>query len=129
MLADAAVEVTEFAGPVVLDLEGVGPKLAIERLRLIFNGSNESPAAWAKCASIAAIWGNCPRTISSIRSGVKHWIELATLLYGSEQKAFPATMEGVLAWSNLFRCLGTFKNYFRHVHIVSHALDVPAPED
>ena len=128
-LAASALEIIESPGQIALDVSGAGPKMAMDRLRDVLRNSNEQPCEWAKRARLAAVLGSCPRSISSLKCGVRHWIEFITTLKGSNDSAFPATIEGVLMWSNLFRCLGTFKNYLGHVRTISHALNVPAPEE
>ena len=128
-LTSEAVEIIDSTEFVALQIHGAGPKLAIDRLKAEISSSNVSPGVWAKRARVAAVLGSCPRSISSLKSGVRHWIDFVTVLKGSDEQAFPATIDGVLAWSNLFRCLGTFKNYLGHVRTVSHALNVPAPEE
>ena len=62
--------------------------------------------AWRKKARVAAVLGSCPRSQSSYRAGVKHWVEFIKITHGvnaADSVAFPPRLEDVLAWSNTFR--------------------------
>ena len=44
-----------------------------------------------------------------------------------ERYAFPPRLHDVLAWSNTFRCLGTFGNYLSYLRAACHAIGCDAP--
>ena len=46
---------------------------------------------------------------------------------GSVSAGFPPTVDGILAWSNFFKCVGTFSNYVGYVRSACCALDVQCP--
>ena len=61
---------------------------------------------------------------------MRHWIRFIEITHGVNQAnavAFPANLLDVLAWSNTFRCLGTFANYLGHLRCACHALGLDAP--
>jgi len=60
-------------------------------------------------------------------AGVACWIRFAEATLGGRCNAFPPTLEGVLAWSHTFQCVGTFCNYSGHLRSVCLALDVGMP--
>ena len=93
----------ELPGQVVLNVQGAGPKNAIECLKNELENGGEAPCVWEKRARLAAVLGSCPRSIDSLKSGVRHWIDFITVVKGSNRLAFPATIEDILAWSNMFR--------------------------
>ena len=55
------------------DVKGAGPLAALRRVPFQ-NMSDTEKRAWAESARIAAILGNCPKTIKSMQSGARCWI-------------------------------------------------------
>ena len=47
--------------------------------------------------------------------GIRCWITFARGALGVQGAVFPPTVEGILAWSNTFRCSRTFSNYLSYV--------------
>ena len=43
------------------------------------------------------------------------WVAFARQVLGIKGPFFPPTLEGILAWSNTFRCCNTFSNYLSYV--------------
>lgn len=57
-----------------LDTTGVGPAQAMKRIKF---ASDIERIEWLERARVAAIVGTCPRTVSSVISGVKCWSSFA----------------------------------------------------
>jgi len=110
-----------------LDVTGLGPCAAIAALQRDLPLDEVGRKRWLQQAKVAAILGSCPKTRDSLRSGFNSWIKFATAALGGRKMALPPTLEGMLAWSLTFRCVGTFSNYSGHVRTVCLALDVAAP--
>jgi hypothetical protein len=84
-----------------------GPAKMIKRLS--FSDQSEQ-SAYLHDAKIKAIIGSCPRSLQSMISGTKCYLAFA-LAVGRIRDAFPLSNDLIVAWSNSFRCHGTFKNY------------------
>ena len=82
---------------------------------------------WVELARRSAILGNCERSRRSVVSGIKCYTQFANhflrLPLGQE---FPPTVNGLLAWSALFRSAGTFQNYVNYVRVGCDLLSVSA---
>ncbi len=46
---------------------------------------------------------------------------------GGAQFAFPPSLEGIIAWSHAFRCVGTYANYTGYLRSACLALDLDVP--
>lgn len=93
----------------VLNIKGIKPLKALEMLREDLRGDASRQSAWLADARVAAIMGSCPRSKDSFRSGLKHWLKFVESTRGAEdmgRDAFPPLLSDVLAWSNVFACLG-----------------------
>ena len=63
-------------------------------------------------ARVAAILGSCPRSRAELQSSVRAYAAFAIKVGRIE---LPPSIDVLLAWSNLFRSSGTFRNYVTHV--------------
>lgn len=116
------------ASTTVLDVEGAGPLKALDRLQAAVPADAEGLQEWRQKARLAAILGSCPKSIASLRSGVRHWQRFINIAYGDSAAAFPPKLASVLEWSNTFRCLATFCNYLGYLRTYCCAMDcVPPP--
>ena len=95
-------------GQRTVDVSDVGPRGAVKRLRL--NVCNESLNGWCETARVQALLGSCPRSVGSFKSGVRAWLDFVDTVLIGRNHAFPPSLGGLLAWSNTFRCEGTFSN-------------------
>ena len=59
--------------------------------------------------------------------GLRNWCEFSEIFYGSSDRGFPPTSEGLLCWSHTFRCVGTFSNYLGYLRNACLALGISAP--
>ena len=72
-------------------------------------------AEWVDNARNLAILGSCPKSLPSVRSGLRCWFNFAKEALGREGSELPPSLDGLLAWSMTFRCDRTFSNYLGHV--------------
>ena len=103
------------------DTSGAGPRAALKRLNL--TESNRSD--WVKRARSAALIGSIPRSHSSCISGMRSWAHFADKALGLKGREFPPPIDGILAWSTLFRSSGTFSNYLNYVKVGCQILELP----
>lgn len=98
------------AGAVSLaDIASAGPRRALRNVQTgLGDGSGDSHAAWLERARIVAILGPCACTLQSMRSALRMWAGFACVM---RLQPWPPTLDGLLSWSLLFRCAGTFGNY------------------
>ncbi len=118
------------------------PAEALKRLEELI--SSEGREEWSKKARIAAVLGNCPKSVASFRSGqalavacvpgsfvrhagLNHWLNYIAVAKGVDAEPFPVDMADVLSWSLLFRCLGTYANYLSHLRGACCALGHEPP--
>ena len=87
-----------------------------------------SRRVWFAHARMAAVLGSCPKSLESFRSGLRCYMKFAVKAYGCVADGFPPSVDGILAWSNIFRCVGTFTNYVAHVRCACCALNVQCPQ-
>ena len=97
-------------------------------------------------ARMTAVMGSCPRSKDSFNAGrwplashvlvfecivvspgVRNYMKFATQAFGDVSLGFPPTLDSILAWSSIFRNVGTFSNYVGYVNGACLALDVPCP--
>ena len=100
---------------------------------------------WLADARLNAILGCCKKTLASLHSGVRAYVAFACALLtdtfvsvllslsgcallssfdGTLRPYFPPKLDVLLAWSNLFRCDGTWQNYKGYVRTACLALGV-----
>ena len=65
--------------------------------------------------------------LASLLSGIRNWISFAEVALGGAQFAFPPSLEGIIAWSHAFRCVGTYANYVGYLRSACLALDLDVP--
>ena len=80
---------------------------------------------WVERARIAAIVGSCPKSHPSVISGLRFWAFFAIRVLNLRGDLLPPSLEGLLAWSRLFRSKGTFCNYVSYVKLGCEILNYP----
>ena len=90
-------------------LQGLAPKAALKVLaeHLRADGNKRK---WGADARVAAVLGSCPRTLGSMRSGLRNYLGYCEVALGSREAGFPPTIDVFLGWSHTHRCVGTFSN-------------------
>ena len=81
---------------------GGGPRAATEAFQSMMVEDSDR-CKWLMAAEVNAVLGSCPRSLASVKSGIKCWLQLS---YGilRKPKAYPATVSELLAWSKVFWC-------------------------
>ena len=59
--------------------------------------------------------GAAPRSVASMKSGIRTWVRFAQKVLHRTGKELPPTIDELMAWSRLFRHSKTFSNYCSHV--------------
>ena len=99
-----------------LDIASKGPRAAgallVEQLK---RGLDRQE--WIERARVAAIVGSCPKSHPSVISGLRFWAYFSIRVLHLRGDLLPPTLEGLLAWSRLFRNKGTFCNYVSYVKL------------
>jgi hypothetical protein len=97
-------------------VEGCGPRRAMKRL---FGElpNNEAKRQWVEGARLKAIMGSCAKSHKSVLCGMRCWCKFAQRVLNLKGREFPPPLDGLLAFSTLFRCRGTFSNYLGHIRI------------
>ena len=93
-----------------------GPRNAVKQVQIAV-AEGQSNVVWAEKARVMALMGSCPKSHKSFISGFRCWCSFAANFLGLKGNELPPTIEGVLAWSVLFRCSGTFQNYVGHLRL------------
>jgi hypothetical protein len=81
-------------------------------------------AGWLERARVNAIAGCCPKSLKGLASGLRCWFGFAQQVLQLHGKELPPTVDGLLQWSSLFRCKGTYKNYVNYVKVACELVGV-----
>jgi len=88
------------------------PRKAILELRERLRFGDKSLEDLKQSAKVNAILGSCPKSLLSVRSGIKCWSSFAkTILGKSEANIFDIHQNELLVWAETFKSKGTFCNY------------------
>ena len=98
----------------VLCVKNKGPRAVIDELAKSFP-NDRARECWIEEARLAAIVGSCARSKRETKCGMRCWIAFARSVLGLKGSVWPPSVEGLLAWSNTFRCSQTFSNYLGYV--------------
>ena len=110
----------------IVDVSSHGPRMAIKQAD--FPKSASARREWFARARITAVLGSCPRSQDSFRSGLRCYMKFAEKSFGCVEHGFPPTIDGILAWSCFFKCVGTFSNYVGYLRCACCAINVQCPE-
>ena len=83
-----------------------------------------SPTAWRESARLDAILGSAPKSRQEAMSGLKCWQAFADGALQANGKHLPPSVNGLLAWSTVFRNHGTFTNYLGKLRLGCEILGV-----
>ena len=102
-----------------------GPRAAISDLQAVL-GSESERQEWIDSAWNAAVLGNNLHTRASIKAGLRCWFAFSVaVLHVRADRALPPSVRGLVSWSLVFKCAGTFANYVSHVKIGCLLAGVP----
>ena len=93
-----------------------GPRAAGKLLASVLRSGGDR-TEWINNARIQAIVGSCAKSHASAKSGMRFWRWFAVHILGYEGDVLPPRLDGLLAWSRLFRCHQTFGNYVSYVKL------------
>jgi hypothetical protein len=110
----------------VVHLQGLAPKAALKMLADHLK-DDCNKRKWTEGARAAAVLGSCPRTMMSVKSGVRNYMGYCEVALGSREAGFPPTIDVLLGWSHTHRCVGTFSNYLGHVASACLAIGIDCP--
>ncbi len=100
-----------------LPITNCSPAEALKALRCELS-NDEDKLLWVAKARMEAVLGSCPRSLKSVLSGIRAWMAFAGGILGREGNEFPPTLDGLLAWSLIFRSPQTFANYLGYARQV-----------
>ena len=84
----------------LLNVANARPMEALAMLERHLPEDSETRNQWSASARVAAVMGSCPRSLASLKSGLKHWIRFMEIIHGpgrAAEAAFPPSMTDVLA--------------------------------
>ena len=90
----------------------------------------EGKAQWRHEARVAAVLGSCPKSVKSLKSGFRNWVNYICHTYPEEescQRVLPPLLSDVVAWSCTFRCFATYSNYLGYLRGVCAATGHESP--
>ena len=93
-----------------------GPRRALQRLKQVVAGPGEVNR-WLEEARLQAIVGSCPRSLESVKSGLRCWTGFAQDVLKLHGRELPPPLEGLQQWSLLFRHPKTWSNYLSYVKL------------
>ena len=101
----------------------MGPRNAIRELS--FNAaSDDDKVQWVQKARLASILGSVSRSLNSTASGVRCWMHFASQILKLKGRELPPSVDGLLAFSCLFRNAETYGNYLAHIRLACELLQV-----
>jgi hypothetical protein len=112
--SEPVMDVMASAKSDVLCVKNKGPRAVIDELAKSFP-TDHARECWIEEARLAAIIGSCARSKRETKCGMRCWIAFARSVLGLKGSVWPPSEEGLLAWSNTFRCAQTFANYLGYV--------------
>ena len=59
---------------------------------------------WVEESRTKEIIGSCPKSIPSVLSGLRCWCAFASKVLNCEGRELPPSADGLVAWSEMFRC-------------------------
>ena len=111
-------DMVRMTGIAKMQIAGVGNYGPRHAARLVQEACIEqSTADWAEKARVISLLGSCPNSHDSFISGYRCWMSFAGSVLKLRGSEMPPTLEGVLAWSTLFRSPKTFQNYVGYVRL------------
>ena len=107
----------------VCNTREMGPRNAIRELS--FNAaSDDDKVQWVQKARLASILGSVSRSLNSTASGVRCWMHFASQILKLKGRELPPSVDGLLAFSCLFRNAETYGNYLAHIRLACELLQV-----
>ena len=108
----------------LMPVAGMGPAKAAKALGVSCVSARDK-ADWLSRARDNALLGSCPRTLPSIKSGIRAFHAFCVGALQLEGEWIPPAVVTLVAWSELFRCCETYRNYLGYVRFACTMLDLP----
>ena len=105
---------------------GCGPRAALRKVVDRLDCQSDK-CAFVEQAALDAILGACPKSMDSVRCGIRCYVAYARAMLPDGCRCFPPKLDILLSWSTLFRCEGTWANYVGYVRTA--CLLIKAPVD
>ena len=122
--AEAQVDVVQ-RGQATAAKVTLGPRKAAEAL-VADVAKGLDAEVWVAKARAEAVVLSAPHSLQSMRSGLRAWGHFADRVLGAGGRHLPPTEAGLVAWSRLFRCAGTYSNYVSYVGMACDIAGVSA---
>ena len=97
-----------------MPVAGMGPARAARALGVSFVSARDK-WDWLLRARSNALLGRCPRTMPGIKSGIRACHAFCAGALQLEGEWLPPESVTLVAWSELFRCCDTYRNYLGYV--------------
>ena len=112
----AILNLKAYSQPQLVGVGSAGPMNSVKLVAAAMRNGDASPV-WAEQARITALLGSSPKSHASFASGFRCWCSFASNVLGRKGKELPPTVDGIVSWSVLFRCTGTFQNYLGYLRL------------
>ena len=76
-----------------------------------------SAGLWVERSVREVVLRSVAGSLASVKSALRGWASFADAVLGAKGRHLPPTPNGLAAWSNLFRCRGTFVNYVSYLRV------------
>ena len=93
----------------------LGPRMAIKRLGSALECETHKRTVWFEQARCEAILGGARGSLPSFASGVRCYLHFAEHVLKKKGPKLPPSADELLAYSHMFRCIGTFSNYLGYL--------------
>jgi hypothetical protein len=101
-------------------VSALGPKKAGDELAAAVK-RGLCPSAWLQKARTETVMMSAPHSLRSAQSALKAWASFSDAVLGTRGNHLPPSIDGLVAWSRLFRRAGTYSNY---ISCISLACDM-----
>ena len=104
--------------------EHCGPRGALRKVMEAV-GNQDERQAFIKQASLDAVLGACPKTMDSLKCGIRCYASYVDAMAPDMPGYFPPKLDILLSWSTLFRSEGTWANYVGYVRTACILINAP----
>ena len=98
-------------------LAALGPAKGLQNLLAELAESGLCPQRWTEQAVIETIVRSAASSMASVKSALRGWAGFADAALAAEGRHLPPSEQGLVAWSQHFRCAGTYVNYVGYLRL------------
>ena len=102
--------------PRQVDVKSVGPREAIAVIERMSWSAKEKDT-YLHESYVRAVLGSCPNSLPQHESGMRRWLEWHKATHGTVDLAFPPRLPDLVAFADVFQCMGTYVNYLGSVRL------------